>query len=86
MAARIRHSNLARLCGRPAFARQTNILGGVRAFSGTRVSSHATETTPTHAFSNGQNLGSISLKRNGIHLENKLRIVSGNLSEYEESY
>ncbi|KAH0371821.1 Trimethyllysine dioxygenase, partial [Aureobasidium melanogenum] len=35
----------------------------------------ATETTPTHAFSNGQNLGSISLKKNGIHLENKLRIT-----------
>lgn len=56
----------------------------MRAFSSTRISGQANETTPTHAFSNGQNLGSISLKKNGIYLDNKLRIVSGNLSEYND--
>ncbi|KAG9672574.1 Trimethyllysine dioxygenase, partial [Aureobasidium melanogenum] len=48
---------------------------GVRAFSSTRISGQASETTPTHAFSNGQNLGSISLKKNGIYLDNKLRVT-----------
>ncbi|KAH0407742.1 Trimethyllysine dioxygenase, partial [Aureobasidium melanogenum] len=54
---------------------QNNIFKGVRAFSSTRISGQASETTPTHAFSNGQNLGSISLKKNGIYLDNKLRIT-----------
>ncbi|KAG9556035.1 Trimethyllysine dioxygenase, partial [Aureobasidium melanogenum] len=48
---------------------------GVRAFSSTRISGQASETSPNHAFSNGQNLGSISLKKNGIYLDNKLRIT-----------
>ncbi|KAG9777844.1 Trimethyllysine dioxygenase, partial [Aureobasidium melanogenum] len=69
----------ALLCGSglrdPAFTRRNNIFRGVRAFSSTRISGQANETTPTHAFSNGQNLGSISLKKNGIYLDNKLRIT-----------
>lgn len=81
MAARIRLLRFTKLSGPGArdlnFAGQNRILRCVRSFSSTRTSAQASETTPTHAFSNGQNLGSISLKKNGIYLDNKLRIVSG---------
>lgn len=81
MASRIRHSPLTRLCGlklrNTGFSGEQHILRRVRPFSSTRISGQASETAPTHAFSNGKNLGSISLKKNGIYLDNKLRIVSG---------
>jgi trimethyllysine dioxygenase len=50
---------------------------GIRSFSSTRIFAQDIEPKPTHGFSNGQNLGSIALKKNSIHLENKLRIVRG---------
>jgi trimethyllysine dioxygenase len=76
MATRIRYCRLTRLCG-SSTARQDHTLRNTRSFSGTRIFAQDTETAPTHGFSNGQNLGSISLKRNGVYLENKLRIVGG---------
>jgi trimethyllysine dioxygenase len=78
MATRIRCSRLTRLCGPgvtgPSAARKSGILK--RSFSSTRIFAQDTETAaPTHGFSNGQNLGSIALKKNSIYLEHKLRIV-----------
>ncbi|THV68776.1 Trimethyllysine dioxygenase [Aureobasidium pullulans] len=46
-----------------------------RSFSDARILAQADVTTPSHGFSNGQNLGSISLKRNGIYLDTRLRIT-----------
>jgi trimethyllysine dioxygenase len=77
MATRIRHSRLTRLCGSGVTelgaARKHSI--PTRSFSSTRIFAQDIETAPTHGFSNGQNLGSIALKKNSIYLENKLRIV-----------
>ena len=57
-------------------ARKDYIHRCVRSFSSTRIFAQDAEPAPTHGFSNGQNLGSITLKKNGVYLENKLRIVS----------
>jgi trimethyllysine dioxygenase len=78
MATRIGHSRLTRLCGPTIIdlgaARKDGIFR--RSFSSTRIFAQDTETAaPTHGFSNGQNLGSIALKKNSVYLENKLRIV-----------
>ena len=81
MATRIRYCRLPRFRG-PGAARQDHTLRNIRSFSSTRIFAQDTETAPTHGFSNGQNLGSISLKRNGVYLENKLRIVGGVNYEY----
>jgi hypothetical protein len=79
MATRIRYSRLTRWPGSGTTdlgaARKRYTLGGARSFSSTRISAQDTEPAPTHGFSNGQNLGSITLKKNGVYLENKLRIV-----------
>ena len=83
MASRNRLCRLTRLCESRVIdlcaARRDHTLRGARSFSSTRIFAQDTETAPpTHGFSNGKNLGSISLKKNGVYLENKLRIVSVN--------
>jgi hypothetical protein len=81
MATRIRHSSLTKLCGSGVIdlgaARRHRV--PTRSFSSTRIFAQDTETAPTHGFSNGQNLGSIALKKNSVYLENKLRIVRRHL-------
>lgn len=81
MAMRIGYLHLTRWCKSRAAglnaARKGYIPRGVQSFSSTRIFAQDTEAAPTHGFSNGQNLGSITLKKNGVYLENKLRIVSG---------
>lgn len=80
MATQIRYPHLSRWCRLGAtglsVVRKEYILRGVRSFSSTRFFAQDTEPAPTHGFSNGQNLGSITLKKNGVYLESKLRIVS----------
>lgn len=81
MATQIRYPRLIRWCKLGTTdlraIRKDYILRGARSFSSTRIFAQDTATAPTHGFSNGQNLGSITLKKNGVYLENKLRIVRG---------
>jgi trimethyllysine dioxygenase len=75
MATRIRYFHLTKLYGSGITGLGAARKHGIRSFSSTRIFAQDSETAPTHGFSNGQNLGSIALKKNSIHLENKLRIV-----------
>lgn len=78
--AMIRLSGLVASGGLKVFNTATTTRHGIRviarSFSDARILAQADVTTPSHGFSNGQNLGSISLKRNGIYLDTRLRIVS----------
>ena len=80
MAMNIRLSGLVASGGLKVFNTATTTRHGTRvitrSFSDARILAQADVTTPSHGFSNGQNLGSISLKRNGIYLDTRLRIVS----------
>ncbi|KAH0284999.1 Trimethyllysine dioxygenase [Aureobasidium namibiae CBS 147.97] len=79
MATRVEYAHLTRWCKSGATGlsavRKDYIPRGVRSFSSTRIFAQDAEQAPTHGFSNGQNLGSITLKKNGVYLENKLRIT-----------
>ncbi|THY35407.1 Trimethyllysine dioxygenase [Aureobasidium pullulans] len=79
MAMTIRLSGLVASRGLKAFNTATTTRHGIRviarSFSDTRILAQADITTPSHGFSNGQNLGSISLKKNGIYLDTRLRIT-----------
>ncbi|THW22689.1 Trimethyllysine dioxygenase [Aureobasidium pullulans] len=77
--AMIRLSGLVASGGLKVFNTATTTRHGIRviarSFSDARILAQADVTTPSHGFSNGQNLGSISLKRNGIYLDTRLRIT-----------
>ncbi|KEQ88578.1 Trimethyllysine dioxygenase [Aureobasidium pullulans EXF-150] len=79
MAMNIRLSGLVASGGLKVFNTASTTRHGIRviarSFSDTRILAQADVTTPSHGFSNGQNLGSISLKRNGIYLDTRLRIT-----------
>ncbi|THX62248.1 Trimethyllysine dioxygenase [Aureobasidium pullulans] len=79
MAMNIRLSGLVASGGLRVFNTATTTRHGIRviarSFSDARILAQADVTTPSHGFSNGQNLGSISLKKNGIYLDTRLRIT-----------